>query len=492
MGSSRQELVEDILRRHLAEEDVATFTASEVARCVSSPFALYCDWFAPESEKDADSELLRIRREHGIAHELEMIEGEVISIPAPNTLEESFRLTVELMAAGVPGMYNMLLMSNPAGMIGAPDQLLRMDNSRSIFGDYSYRVVEVKSNLNITPPHKIQAAFYNRLLGLIQDSTPEAFTMIDGRGSESVEDFSNWEHRLDIHLERTRRVALGEMPEPVFRQTPAPWRSYGDKIAQENLTRLYQIGYTRRQALIEEGYYTINDIAVANATDLSRILKLKAPVTDCVIAHAKAIIRDAPILINSAQLPMARTEIFLDMEHMNEGIVRLPDSWNGFLNYLTGIVIKSDGREQYIPFFADTPNEEGENWRKFCALLETCEDSAIYYWSTSAEKVYIRKLLDRYGAEPSIVNMLSGAVDLYSVFTNTVALPSESYRLKDIAKYLGFVWHLSDYDGLWAIWRYSEYLRSGDTEIRDEILTYNEDDCRALMHVKDWLVENSP
>ena len=40
--------------------------------------------------------------------------------------------------------------------------------------------------------------------------------------------------------------------------------------------------------------------------------------------------------------------------------------------------------------------------------------------------------------------------------------------------------------------KYIEYTGSHDAEIRNEILTYNEDDCRALMHIKDWLVENSP
>ena len=44
-----------------------------------------------------------------------------------------------------------------------------------------------------------------------------------------------------------------------------------------------------------------------------------------------------------------------------------------------------------------------------------------------------------------------------------------------------------------AMIEYRRYcnLGSTDTTIRDEILTYNEDDCRALMHIKDWLVANS-
>ena len=219
MGLSRQEIVQEILHRHLTEGETPTITASEVARCVASPFALYCDWFAPENERDEDSELLRIRREHGLAHELDMIEGEVISIPVRDTLEENFRLTVEMMADGVLGMYNMLLMSNPAGMVGAPDQLLKVDGSKSIFGDYSYRVVEVKSNLNLTSSHRIQAAFYNRLLGLIQGSTPQTFTMIDGAGANRLRMFptgnatsaSTWSALGQLHWEKCLNLSTDRL-----------------------------------------------------------------------------------------------------------------------------------------------------------------------------------------------------------------------------------------------------------------------------------------
>ena len=48
-------------------------SATTVARCASYPFALWCDLFAPEDERDADSEFLVMRREAGHAHELKAI-----------------------------------------------------------------------------------------------------------------------------------------------------------------------------------------------------------------------------------------------------------------------------------------------------------------------------------------------------------------------------------------------------------------------------------
>ena len=491
MGSSRRNLVDEIIGRHLAEGDEEIISASDVARYVSSDFAFYCDLFAPESERDEDADSLAARRARGIAHEEEMIKYATTPVPY-TTFEEGFHLTVDMMTDGIPAMYNAPLISKPVGMVGKPDQLLKVDGVQSIFGNYCYRVVEVKSHFNLRREHMVQAAFYNRLLGLIQEIMPETFTMLDGKGNEIILKAALSEYFLDKAIGGTRNVLSGYMPAPVYRQTAPPWGSFGDKIAQADLTRLYQVGYPRRQALVEGGYYTIDDVASADETDIARLLKLKIPMTECVVAHAKAIRDDMPIVVRPVQLPSATAEIFLDMEHMNEGVFRLPDSWNGFLNYLTGVVVKSGMTQRYIPFFADAPNDEEECWRKFCDLLESCEDLAVYYWSTSAEKVYMRKLLDRYGASPSAEQIMANAIDLFTMFTSSIAIPSESYRLKDIAKYLGFHWNLPGHDGLWAMLKYIEYTGSHDAEIRNEILTYNEDDCRALMHIKDWLVENSP
>ena len=61
----RKEIVDEILRRHLTEGDEELISASKVAQYVASPFAFYCDRFAPEDERDPDPEFLAMRRERG-------------------------------------------------------------------------------------------------------------------------------------------------------------------------------------------------------------------------------------------------------------------------------------------------------------------------------------------------------------------------------------------------------------------------------------------
>ena len=112
------------------------------------------------------------------------------------------------------------------------------------------------------------------------------------------------------------------------------------------------------------------------------------------------------------------------------------------------------------------------------------------YWGESAEPVYIRKMKRRHVTATAVQDRIRGSlVDLYRLATDSFAFPAPTERLKDIAGSLGFKWRNPEANGLLTMHKYWQYRNSGsiDTALRDEILTYNEDDCRALMFVKDWL-----
>ena len=485
MDTYRKDIVEEIVQRHFIEGDTDTISASVVGRYMSSPFALYCDYFAPEQERDADSDLLAMQKARGITHEEEIIEGETVPITY-ETWEEGFRLTIEMMAAGKPMILQGLLISNPLGMIGKPDQLRKVRNSKSTFGNYRYRVVEVKLATNITDAHMIQAAFYNRLLGAIQCLTPKTFTIINGRGEELVKKFDRWESDLDRSVREARKVVAGVVPRPEYGKTPPPWRSFGNKLAENDLTSLPHIGSSRRTELKEAGYCTIADIANVQESDLAKLPKIGYYAANRIVPSAKARAKGVPIAKEPVHLPKATVEMFLDMENVNEGI-GLP-----FGNYLIGVVVRSESEGRYVSFFAETPTEEGKCWQAFCELVASSGTVAIYHWSATAEPVYIRKMLERHETASEVQDKILGSlVDLHRLTTDSFAFPVPTGRLKDIAGSLGFRWHDPKADGFVTMFKYDQYVESGstDTALRDEILTYNEDDCRAVMFVKDWLAE---
>jgi uncharacterized protein len=59
--------------------------------------------------------------------------------------------------------------------------------------------------------------------------------------------------------------------------------------------------------------------------------------------------------------------------------------------------------------------------------------------------------------------------------------------LKAIARWIGFEWRDPQASGSQCIYWYDQWLATGDRTFLETIQRYNEDDCRATRHVKDWL-----
>jgi uncharacterized protein len=85
--------------------------------------------------------------------------------------------------------------------------------------------------------------------------------------------------------------------------------------------------------------------------------------------------------------------------------------------------------------------------------------------------------------------VLKRFLDIYEQLTRSVALPIESYALKVIARWLGFEWRDPEATGAKCIYWYDQWLETGDHTLLELIQRYNEDDCRATLTVKNWLVD---
>ncbi|MBU4347047.1 TM0106 family RecB-like putative nuclease [Patescibacteria group bacterium] len=83
----------------------------------------------------------------------------------------------------------------------------------------------------------------------------------------------------------------------------------------------------------------------------------------------------------------------------------------------------------------------------------------------------------------------SKMIDLYNVVFKNTDWPLASYSIKDIAAYLGFKWRDETPSGALSIQWYNEYLKTNDEKIKKRILDYNENDCKATMILKDFLVK---
>lgn len=486
---------------------------SDVFMHSQSPFAFYCSHFVNDSKKDAprdeiislaqkgvlhedeiiDDEKQAILRDLGITHEDQISEEYRELIPCNfkhvqiPTMREGFRMCLdEMINKKTKVLHVPPLMFLPRSILGRPDTLERREG-RSVFGKHHYVVKEIKSAKIIQSHHILQAAFYNLLIGRIQERVPEMFYIVNGEKKEIPYLYRNYEECLIHNLVSILQILDKKIkPEPVYRRTPYPWSGYGDSMAIRNggITLINGIKAGREHILRENGFKTINQIASCNVTKLGAIPKIGKLATAFQL-QAKAIKYDKAIKKSAPAFPKKTTEIFLDFE-----------GWTDSSSiYLIGALIRRGTKTKYVSFVGSRIGEEGKMWRRFLKFLQKQRDYVIYHWS-SYEKTHISNMLRRHKTSRRISNSVladNNMVDLLKITKASFAFPTYDNGLKSIAKWIGFRWSTPDVNGgnvEKLFFNYSIHPRKNRRDLQT-VLDYNRDDCKATMIIKDWLVMNS-
>jgi uncharacterized protein len=181
--------------------------------------------------------------------------------------------------------------------------------------------------------------------------------------------------------------------------------------------------------------------------------------------------------------PQQRREIYFDIE----------DDPTRDLTYLFGLVTRDkEGRGDFRYFLARTPQQEENAVREFWEFVRETDDAVFYVYSAK-ERATLKRLMKRYGLDETVYDRyLEREYDLYSdLVVKYSDWPTYSYGIKQIAGLVGFKWRDPDPSGANSIVWYNEYLSSGSPQLLERILDYNEDDCRAMMAVKDHFASHT-
>ena len=295
---------------------------------------------------------------------------------------------------------------------------------------------------------------------------------------------------LDWALDEMRQILAGKLVEPCYGGADWPWTLYVNQraIAARDVSLVPGLGESKRLAFASAGYTTVETLAGAKPEALTSIKGVGPTNAGKFLTSAQAICRGRPVPRRADwPLPQCTVEVFLDLEGAASG---LEPEGTGWVNYLIGNVIRSPGQPAiYKPFFAANFEQEGLILDEFFQWAGSLEDARFYHWH-HYEKTHLTRMASSHGLKPALVSrVLDRLVDLSPITTGAFAFPTYGESLKDIAKYLGFSWRQEDVSGQSSMVLYQEYVESGGTDdkIRQKLLNYNEDDCRATMHVFDWL-----
>ncbi len=401
------------------------------------------------------------------------------------------------------------------GMRGIADFVIRVTDPQT--GQVCYEPVDAKlTRTEAKPGHVLQLCFYADAIAELTGSNPRNVHLWLGSGqmeSLRVNDFQPYWRRLRKTLDRD--LAAGPradtIPQPCaycdyceFKMNcEAQWRLedsliYVAGIRRREIETLARTGVTTLSHLgqLNQLHRPIEDLREERLSRLSeqaRLQKLAAEQDSMPFSIVESADEDTAWGLGLQKLPMPDDgDVFIDFEGHP-----LWQPQTGLL-FLLGLLERATTGWIYKAWWAHSKEQEGAAGRELIQYIANRRDQfplmhAYHYNHT--ERSALQGLADGHPeAESQLGNLIdTGAlVDLYEVGLNGIQIGAESYGLKCMEK-------LTDYQrsheidkGAGAVLKYEHYLIHGDDDDLKAIARYNEDDVRATLALRDWLVDNRP
>lgn len=442
--------------------------------------------------------LLKLRRESK-KHALEVLDRFYPDYRQPivskshsklNTLLATAQETKNLMAIGENYIHQGVLLSRfgkiPA--IGTVSLLVKQPG-KSNFGNWIYIPINIQLGRRPKPEYKLLAAFYAQLLADNQGASPLESKIILRCHDTYTVNLDYWLPQMQtIVSECTQLLSQPSEPEVFIsrqRCSLCSWygHCYDHAKSQEHLCLVPGVTPKRYQHLISLGLNSLESLASSSPVNLAETIGID--IASQLKQQALSILENRPLLrlnyTNSDRgiLPTASVELYFDIEAEPERN----------LDYLLGVLLvnRQTNKQQFYSFLAETPEQERIIWQQFLTLVQLHSHAPIFHFSAYEVETILR-LARLYHTPPGQTQLiLSRCVDLHREVTTSVTLPVESYSLKSVANWLGFEWRDPGVSGEQSVCWYDRWLHTRDRSLLESILRYNEDDCRATYHLKDWL-----
>jgi uncharacterized protein len=459
-----------------------------------SPYACYCEFHVDAKERDPFTRFGDLLRGWGL--ELEQKYVDLVDSTARKQTFSYDRAGLEAFTTaalnGQKCIYNPSLFYLKENLAGKPDLLERDDSAPSDFGEYHYRVTEIKLSSGFEEKKKrrylLQGLFYNFLLGKIQGYFAPRFTMVDRHNVRTSFDCAPLDDELSLALSEIGNIQSGKVkPDAVYGTCDdAYWSRYCNCQAEAerdiSIVPLLKDPRIRAQ-MLAVGIRVIDHVAKLSPDEISKF-KWVGKRAELIARHAGCFVTGKESVVTPVVFPTAKdAEVYLDVEDTGDIHPRIPH-----FVFLIGAVVRKIGASPVShSFVIDSEREIATKTNEFLALLETLGDYRVYIWSKK-EIVEFNKIFKTYGiANRSVDEFNSRCLDLKELFEGKVYFPVHGNSVKEIARFLGYKWREEGVDAMAGMALTYDYLEKGDQEALKKVQTYNDDDCLAMITIKDWL-----
>ena len=433
--------------------------------------------------------------------------------------------TLDAMHAGADVIFQAAFSNNQ--WAGRPDFLIKVDGNSSVFGSWSYEIIDTKLTQNTKAGTIMQLCVYSDLLTEIQGTTPVHMHVVMPNDDPKVP-YQSETHKLNDYAAYYRLAKAGLLdelsresnpssyPDPVSHCDICQWWPDCDKRRRgdDHLTFVAGIQKTQIKALTSHNITTLTALANADGSALKDKIDGSTETTERIQQQAK--IQHKGRTTGNPEFEFLQVTYPQEDDNQRRGFLRLPEpdpngdlffdiesarhAPGGGLEYLLGYATVAAGQQtpkfEYI-WGLDRPGEKAA-FEQFIDLaiarLSDYPNMHIYHYAPY-EPVALKRLATRHAtreAELDILLRKQCFVDLYAVTRQAIRASVESYSIKCLEQFYGYHREEELAEARLSMHRLESMLEMEATsKVRDEdkavVLKYNRDDCISTLALRDWL-----
>lgn len=452
-------------------------------------------------------------RERGIAHENAYIDSlrdggiSTLDLRDEPVTEAGARALRRAMIEGTEIIVQAPLVTDGWG--GRADILRRVERA-SMLGSWSYEPIDTKLAVDTKGGTILQLCVYAEMLEALQAIAPVYFHVVTAGDPFTTEHYRFDDYRAYYRSVRkrlvdvtTHGVSTATYPEPVEHCDICRWWEVCERRRREDdhLSYIAGAGRLHRDELKARGYVTL-------AAAASMPLPISFKPSRGSIATYERIREQARVQHEQRETGQPVHELLLPV-HEGQGLSRLPEPSSGdiFLDLEGARYAREGGREYLFGMWTGGSYEavwalddvgerggfEGVMDRIAAAISE--HTGAHVYHFGHYEPSAFKRLAGRYATcAEQLDELLRGErfVDLHTVVRQALRAGVESYSIKQLEQFYGFVRNMPLRDASVHLHAVEVALETNalsavTQEAQDAVAAYNEDDCRSTAVLRDWL-----
>jgi predicted RecB family nuclease len=256
-------------------------------------------------------------------------------------------------------------------------------------------------------------------------------------------------------------------------------RCHKQAVREDNISLLRGLGQKAVTAYSRKGILTVTQLA-HTFRPRRRGKRAGGPNRKRYHALQALAVRDHRVYVLGAPaIPSGGVTIYLDLEGV-------PD--DDFV-YLIGLIVCDGNSQTSYSFWANEKGHERDIFEQFLNVVASYDAPTIIAYG-GYERAFIRRMRKHTRRRKLVDGVLDRLVNLLGIIYAHFYFPTYGNGLKEIGQLIGCRWTEEQASGARSLlWR-RRWETSGDDTWKTKLVTYNQEDCAALLAVTDYVSQS--